>query len=63
MGSILGIISAEHGIDPSGTYHRDLDLCQIKDPFNFIEKSISKKGKIVIIIQKSLFALLHSPNE
>ena len=26
MGSILGVISGEHGVDPTGIYHGDPDL-------------------------------------
>ena len=35
MGSIQGVISDKHGVDPTETYHGDSDLCTIKDPFNY----------------------------
>ena len=39
LGSIKGVISGEHGIDPTGTYHGDSDLqlerINVKNSLNY----------------------------
>ena len=38
MGSIQGVISDEHEVDPTGTYYGDSDLSMIKCSFNHTRK-------------------------
>ena len=35
MGSIQGVISDEHGVDPTEAYHGDSDLRMIKNKFSY----------------------------